>query len=95
MLNQTHKTEKEDREKLKNVIQEIASSPDYVIPGTWRGQGKMGEDGKQQDGVVDYIIKGSDVVVAKDGDFITIIKDGIHSNKRIKKAYEEYFNGKR
>ena len=55
----------------------------------------MGEDGKQQDGVVDYIIKGSDVVVAKDGDFITIIKDGIHSNKRIKKTYEEYFNGKR
>lgn len=88
-------SKKEDREKLKNVIQEIASSPDYVIPGTWRGQGKMGEDGKQQDGVVDYIIKGSDVVVAKDGDFITIIKDGIHSNKRIKKAYEEYFNGKR
>ena len=76
-------------------IQEIAASPDYVIPGTWRGQGKIQEDGKQQDGVVDYVIKGSDVIVAKDGNFITIIRDGIHASGRIKRIYEEYLNGKK
>ncbi len=85
----------EDREKLKHRIQEIASSPDSVISGTWRGQGEMQADGKQQDGVVDYVIKDSDVIVAKDGNFITIIKDGIHSSGRIRKTYEEYLNEKR
>ena len=85
----------EDREKLKHRIQEIASTPDCVIPGTWRGQGEMQADGKQQDGVVDYVIKDSDVIVAKDGNFITIIKDGIHSSGRIRKTYEEYLNEKR
>lgn len=85
----------EDRKKLKHRIQEIASSPDCVIPGTWRGQGEMQADGKQQDGVVDYVIKDSDVIVAKDGNFITIIKDGIHSSGRIRKTYEEYLNEKR
>ena len=88
-------SKEEDREKLKRRIQEIASSPDYVISGTWRGQGKMQKDGKQQDGIVDYVIKDSDVIVAKDGNFITIIREGIHSSGRIKKAYEEYLNGKR
>ena len=55
----------------------------------------MQKDGKQQDGIVDYVIKDSDVIVAKDGNFITIIREGIHSSGRIKKAYEEYLNGKR
>lgn len=88
-------SKEEDREKLKRRIQEIASSPDCILSGTWKGQGEILADGRQQDGVVDYIVKDSDVIVAKDGNFITIIREGIHSNGRIKKAYEEYLNGKR
>lgn len=88
-------SKKEDRIFLMHRIQEIAASPDYVIPGTWRGQGKIKEDGKQQDGVVDYVIKDSDVIVAKDGNFITIIRDGIHASGRIKRIYEEYLNEKK
>ena len=88
-------SKKEDRIFLMHRIQEIAASPDYVIPGTWRGQGKIQEDGKQQDGVVDYVIKDSDVIVAKGGNFITIIRDGIHASGRIKRIYEKYLKGKK
>ncbi len=55
---------------------------------------KLCNDGKQHNGEVDFVIKASDVVVAKEGEFITIIKDGIHTSTRIKRSYEEYINGK-
>lgn len=54
----------------------------------------MTSDGKQHDGEVDFVIKASNVVVAKEGEFITIIKDGIHTSTRIKRSYEEYTNAK-
>lgn len=84
----------EDRDFLIKIIMDIVTYPDCIIKGTWRGQGKMTSDGKQHDGEVDFVIKASDVVVAKEGEFITIIKDGIHTSTRIKRSYEEYINGK-
>lgn len=87
-------SKQEDRDLLIKIIMDIATYPDCIIKGAWRGQGKMTSDGKQHDGEVDFVIKASNVVVAKEGEFITIIKDGIHTSTRIKRSYEEYTNAK-
>lgn len=66
---------------MLDKIQEIASSPDKVIPGRFAGQGPDGTRG-----AVFFRIKGEDVVVTKpDGTFVAILKDGIN-NASVKNA---------
>lgn len=77
----------ESRDKVKKIIKDIIEDPDEIVQGLWRGQGRILENGARADGMVDFIIKGSDVVVSKDGVFVTILKDGVE-NARVKKARE-------
>lgn len=67
----------EDRAKMHDIIADIASNKDEIRIGPWKGQ--------TQD--VLYFIKGDDVVITgQDGEFITIIKDGMINSERIKNA---------
>ena len=56
-----------DREILRDIIRDISNNNDNIVQGTFRGH----------DGVVDFFIKGDDVVVGQGGQFITLLKDGI------------------
>lgn len=78
----------DSRKKLEDIIEDIVTNREHVVPGTWRGQGEMLKDGNRASGPVDFIINGDDVVVAKDGEFITILKNGI-TNGSVKKALKE------
>ena len=78
-----------DRKKLMELIQSVARDRDFVVQGLWRGQGQVLPDGNRNDGIVDFLIKGNDVVVAKDGVFITILKNGVIENSRVRKAIKE------
>ena len=70
-----------DRARVIDIINDIGSNPDKIVPGTFRGQGPGGTRGP-----VDFRIKGNDVVVTKkDGTFITILKDGVN-NSSVKEA---------
>ena len=51
------------------------NSPDKVANGTFRGQV----------GVVDFFVKGDDVVVGNAGEFVTILKNGI-ANPSVRRA---------
>lgn len=74
---------KADRDKVTNIINDIGHKPDKVITGTFAGQGPNGERG-----AVHFRIKGSNVVVTKpNGDFVTILKDGVN-NTSVKTALE-------
>lgn len=75
-----------DREKFKDIIQDIVKNRDEIVRGMWRGQGEKLSNGNRADGMVDFIIKGNDAVVAKDGKFISILKDGVINNTRLKNA---------
>jgi hypothetical protein len=66
-----------DRSKMSRIIDDIISNNDEVVKGSWRGQ----------DGVADFYIKGSDVVVVNKGKFVTILKGGVE-NARVKNARE-------
>ena len=68
-------SKKEDRDKLLFIINDIIDNYDEVVRGEWRSQS----------GMCDMFIKGSDVVIANNGKFVTILKGGV-SNARIKKA---------
>ena len=76
----------EDREKLRAIIQDIVINRDEIVQGMWRGQGELLPSGNRADGIVDFIVKGNDIVVAKDGKFISILKDGVINNTRFKNA---------
>lgn len=65
----------EDRKKIEELIDDIFNSPDEKRIGNWRGY----------DGEIDFSIKNGDVVVSKDGKFITLLKGGI-SNARVENA---------
>lgn len=78
-----------DRKKLMELIQSVARDRDFVVQGLWRGQGQALPNGSRNDGIVDFLIKGNDVVVAKDGVFITILKNGVTENSRVRKAIKE------
>ena len=78
-----------DRKKLMELIQSVARDRDFVVQGLWRGQGQVLPNGNRNDGIVDFLIKGNDVVVAKDGVFITILKNGVIENSRVRKAIKE------
>ena len=63
-----------DREKFKRIISDILSTDD-VRYGTWRCQ----------EGEVTFYVKGQDVVVVNDNEFVTILKGG-KNNAMIKNA---------
>lgn len=66
----------EDREKFQRIIDDIMDNATERLTGEWRGW---------SDEVI-FHIKGKDVVITdKAGDFITILKGGIH-NARVKNA---------
>ena len=66
----------EDRAIFLEIIQDIRNNPTDQRIGSWRGQ----------PGEVIFYIKDEDVVVTKqNGEFITVLKDGI-SNARVKNA---------
>lgn len=64
-----------DRQKMRHIILDIADNADEIREGGWRSQ----------EGDCQFYIKGSDVVVAKGKEFITILKEGVN-NERIKNA---------
>lgn len=64
-----------DRQKMRHIILDIADNADEIREGKWR----------LQEGDCQFYIKGSDVVVAKGKEFITILKEGVN-NERIKNA---------
>lgn len=65
----------DDREALYGIILSIVNECDEVVHGTWR----------QKPQGVDFYIKGEDVVVMENEDFVTILKEGIN-NKRVRDA---------
>ncbi len=65
----------EDREKMREIIENVLLYPDEKVSGAWRGQ----------NGVVDFYIKGNDVVIVNGNQFVTILKNGV-SNARVKDA---------
>ena len=75
------------RQNIRDIIDDIVKNRDDIFRGTWRGQGEQLPSGNRKDGPVDFIIKGDDVVVAKDGNFITLLKDGVN-NPRVKSVRE-------
>ena len=75
-----------DRKRVLDIINDIGSNPDKVIPGKFAGQG-AGAGASRGD--VFFRIKGNDVVVTKpDGSFITILKDGVKNNTSVKNALD-------
>lgn len=66
----------EDREEFQHIIDDIMENATERVTGDWRGWSNE----------VTFHIKGDDVVITdKAGDFITILKGGIH-NARVKNA---------
>ena len=68
--------EEKDRERFIAIILSIVNSPEEVVEGTWRDKPKG----------VTYYIKGDDVVVMDGQNFITILRDGVSQNERVKSA---------
>lgn len=76
----------QDREFMCNVIQGIWNNPDQIRYGSWRGAGERLPDGRRDCATVVLMIKDDDVVIVDlKGNFISIMKGGIH-NERVKKA---------
>ena len=69
-------TKEQDRQRMREIINEILSFPDEIRTGEWRSQ----------PGICDFYIKGNDVVVVNNNRFVTILKDGVSENARIKNA---------
>lgn len=70
-------SKEEDRLKMEHVIADIVSNKDEIRIGSWRGQ---------HDDVL-FFVKGNDVVITKtDGEFVTILKDGVKNSAGVKNA---------
>ena len=84
-------SDKNSRDKLQGIIADIHDNFESKVTGLWRGQGILKADGKnREDGKVIFFIKGNDVVVCSTNDeFITILKDGVINNERVKRALAE------
>jgi len=66
-----------DRQKMRDIINDIVTNSTEVRTGPWNGQ----------DGDVLFYIKGNDAVLKKkNGEFITVIKNGAKESERIKNA---------
>ena len=46
----------ENREKMKEIINDIIDDPDEIVKGMWRGQGAALPSGAKADGPVDFVI---------------------------------------
>ena len=68
----------EDREKFADVIADIIQNSDDTVTGYWRGQ----------EGDCVFYIKGNDVVITNNGDFVTVLSNGV-SNPTIAKYIRE------
>ncbi|MDR0852360.1 MAG: hypothetical protein LBN36_07680 [Clostridiales Family XIII bacterium] len=64
-----------DRRAFLRIIDNIINTAEEIFPGEWRGQ----------DGRVVFFLKGEDVVVVNNKEFVTILKGGIN-NARVKAA---------
>ena len=65
------------RQRMHEIIDDICKNAEVTKIGTWRGQ----------DEEVLFKIKGKDVVITKqNGEFITILKNGVVNSARIKNA---------
>lgn len=70
-------SKEEDRLKMHEIIADITSNKDEIRVGSWRGQ--------EHD--VLFFIKGNDVVITKtDGEFVTVLKDGVKNSAGVKNA---------
>ena len=70
-----------DRDWLRGYILDIYTNPTEIRDGTFAGQGEMQDTGSHARGPVWFYAKGSDVVVVdKDDNFVTILKDATTSN---------------
>jgi RHS repeat-associated protein len=77
-----------DRAKFKGMVESIATKPDRVVNGTFRGQGPDGGRGPVQ-----FRIKGPDVVMTtRKGEFISILKNGI-TNSSVRQALKQSCTG--
>jgi uncharacterized protein RhaS with RHS repeats len=77
-------TKEADRIKFQQIIDEIKKSG-KPVPGKFPGQGVFGKVGD-----VVFHIKGSDVVVTKpNGEFVTVLKDGVN-NSFVKSAFDAF-----
>lgn len=66
-----------DRLKMHEIIADIVSNKDEIRVGSWRGQ----------ENDVLFFIKGNDVVITKtDGEFVTVLKDGVINSEGVKNA---------
>ena len=67
-------SKQDDRKRMEEFILDIVNNHDDAAQGYWRGQ----------TGLVDFFIKGNDVVLVSDNsEYITTMKDGINI-KRVK-----------
>lgn len=69
-----------DRLKMHEIIADIVSNKDEIRVGSWRGQEKD----------VLFFVKGNDVVITKtDGEFVTVLKDGVINSAGVKNARKQ------
>jgi hypothetical protein len=74
----------EDRAKFREIIEGIGNKPDRTVNGTWAG---MGGAGPGRRGPAEFRIKGDDVVVVSpNGDFVTILRNGVNENPSVRQA---------
>jgi len=87
---------KDDRDKLKDIIQDILQNYDEDYPGVFRGQGEKDENRNRTIGPVHFFVKGEDVVMtSEDGNrFISILKGGAKTNDRVKGARKKHYRPK-
>lgn len=69
-----------DRLKMHEIIADIVSNKDEIRVGSWRGQAND----------VLFFIKNNDVVITKtDGEFVTVLKDGVVNSEGVKNARKQ------
>ena len=77
------------RAQIRAKIEAIGTNPEKVVQGTFAGQGTGGARG-----AVEFRIVGNDVVVTTtNGEFVTILKDGVTGNTSVKAALEAASQG--
>ena len=68
-------SKQDDRKRMEEFILDIVNNHDDAAQGYWRGQ----------TGLVDFFIKGNDVVILNKQRFVTILENGVQ-NERVKIA---------
>jgi len=77
----------QNRQWLKDLITDIHANPNEIRQGPWRGLGEVMANGNRAEGTALFYRKGADVVVTDlEGNFVTILKDGVTQNLRFQNA---------